>query len=350
MSPFLRYPFAPRSLTAASLLATGLGIAFAGSVQAATTVNIGYNGAPDPDKNAVHVFATNLKELVEEKTAGELELKLYPNSMLGEEEERMEQVMNTPSLNIASFAGMSPVVPEVFVSAIPFLFDDFEAARTFFDEGEYWQAVEEALRERTGLELLAVVEEGGFLAFTNDERPISSPGDFEGLRFRAMDPSQVALYEAFGASGTPIPWTEVYMALRTGVADGQMNPPMYIILGSLYEVQDYLTLANIQYSDQFLVGNGAMIDGWDEEMREAFLEAVAEANQLARDDNEARVDERIAYLEEQGMEVIRPSEEELGEFRELGQPAYMEWLKERDIDSRFIDMALEDAGMTQLTE
>ncbi|MDT0502611.1 MULTISPECIES: TRAP transporter substrate-binding protein DctP [unclassified Halomonas] len=350
MSPFLRYPFASRSLTAASLLAAGLGIAFAGSVQAATTVNIGYNGAPDPDKNAVHVFATNLKELVEEKTAGEIELKLYPNSMLGEEEERMEQVMNTPSLNIASFAGMSPVVPEVFVSAIPFLFDDFEAARTFFDEGEYWQAVEEALRERTGLALLAVVEEGGFLAFTNDERPISSPSDFEGLRFRAMDPSQVALYEAFGASGTPIPWTEVYMALRTGVADGQMNPPMYIILGSLYEVQDYLTLANIQYSDQFLVGNGKMIDGWDEEMREAFLEAVAEANQLARDDNEARVDERIAYLEEQGMEVIRPSEEELGEFRELGQPAYMEWLKERDIAPRFIDMALEDAGMTHLTE
>ncbi|WP_348533114.1 hypothetical protein [Halomonas sp. 11-S5] len=47
------------------------------------------------------------------------------------------------------------------------------------------------------------------------------------------------------------------MALKTGVADGQMNPPMYIIMGSLYEVQDYLTLANIQYSDQFLVGNGA---------------------------------------------------------------------------------------------
>ncbi|MCD6009859.1 TRAP transporter substrate-binding protein [Halomonas sp. IOP_31] len=339
-----------RSLAGAPLLTACLAAAFAGSAQAATTVNIGYNGAPDPEKNAVHVFATNLKQLVEEKTEGEIELKLYANSQLGEEQERMEQVMNTPSLNIASFAGMSPVVPEIFVSAIPFLFDDFESARTFFDEGQYWQAVEDALRERTGLELLAVVEEGGFLAFTNDERPISSPEDFEGLRFRAMDPSQVALYEAFGASGTPIPWTEVYMALRTGVADGQMNPPMYIILGSLYEVQDYLTLANIQYSDQFLVGNGAMIDGWDEEMRGAFLEAVEEANQMAREHNAAQVDERIAFLEEQGMEIIRPSQDELDEFRELGQPAYLEWLGERDIEPRFIEMALEDAGMTHLTE
>ncbi|MCP1361601.1 TRAP transporter substrate-binding protein DctP, partial [Halomonas sp. BBD45] len=195
----------------------------AGSAQAETTVNLSYNGAPDPDKNAVHVFATNLKDLVAEKTNGEIQLKLYPNSMLGEEQARMEQVMSTPSLNIASFAGMSPLVPEIYVSAIPFLFEDFEAARNFFDEGQYWQEVENALRERTGAELLAVVEEGGFLAFTNNEKPIHSPKDFEGLRFRAMDPSQVALYEAFGASGTPIPWTEVYMALRTGVADGQMN-------------------------------------------------------------------------------------------------------------------------------
>ncbi|WP_227369375.1 TRAP transporter substrate-binding protein DctP [Halomonas sp. M20] len=321
-----------------------------GSVQAATTVNLSYNGAPDPEKNAVHVFATNLKELVAEKTGGELELRLYPNSQLGEEQARMEQTMSSPNLNIASFAGISPVMPEIFVSAIPFLFEDFEAARTFFDGGSYWKTFDETLRERTGIEMLAVVEEGGFLAFTNNEKPIRTPEDFQGLRFRAMDPSQVALYEAFGASGTPIPWTEVYMALRTGVADGQMNPPMYIIMGSLYEVQDYLTLANIQYSDQFLVGNGAMLDGWDEKTRQAFLEAVDEANTMARKHNEAKVDERIAYLEEQGMQVIEPSEENLNAFREQGQPAYLEWLKKQNIEQRWIDLALDDAGMTQLAQ
>lgn len=328
-----------KPLVAAMLLSPLLATA-----QAATTVNLSYNGAPDPDKNAVHAFAANLQTLVKEKTDGEVKLKLYPNSMLGEEQERMEQTMNSPSLNVASFAGMSPVVPEIFVSAIPFLFDDFDDARTFFDEGEYWQQVEKDLRERTGLELLAVVEEGGFLAFTNNKRPIASPDDFEGLRFRAMDPSQVALYEAFGASGTPIPWTDTYMGLKTGVADGQMNPPMYIILGSLNEVQDYLTLANIQYSDQFLVGNAAMIDGWDEALRNNFLEAVEEANDKARDYNESKVEERIAYLADNGMEVIRPDDEQLAAFRELGQPAYLDWLKEQDIAPSYIDMALQDAG------
>ncbi|MGT4700554.1 hypothetical protein PDB1_05766 [Pseudomonas aeruginosa] len=45
----------------------------------------------------------------------------------------------------------------------------------------------------------------------------------------------MALYEAFGGSGTPIPWTELNMGLRPGVADGQMNPTSYIILCSLYQ-------------------------------------------------------------------------------------------------------------------
>lgn len=153
----------------------------------------------------MHLFASNLKRLAEEKSGGELQFKLYPNSMLGEEEQRMEQVMTGPGLNIASFAGIAPLFPEIYVSATPFMFKDAAAAHAFFDSGSYWKAAREAFRERTGTELLAVVEEGGFLNFTNGKKPIHGPADFQGLRFRAMDPSQVALYEAFGASGTPIP-------------------------------------------------------------------------------------------------------------------------------------------------
>ncbi|MCT7655466.1 TRAP transporter substrate-binding protein DctP [Oceanimonas sp. NS1] len=106
---------------------------------------------------------------------------------------------------MASFAGISPLFPEIYTSSIPFLFRDFDHARRFFDEGEYWKAAQQEFTDRTGTHLLAVVEEGGFLAFTNSKRPITSPEDFKGLRFRAMDKSQVALYEAFGASGTPFP-------------------------------------------------------------------------------------------------------------------------------------------------
>lgn len=320
------------------------GMLAAFSVQA-QSINLSYNGAPDAEKNAVHLFASNFKKLVEEKTNGDLEIKLYPNSMLGEEQERMEQVMYTPSLNVASFAGIAPQFPEIYVSAIPFMFNDFSAAHRFFDEGSYWAKAKETWSERTGTELLSVVEEGGFLAFTNNQRQIKSPADFDGLRFRAMDPSQVALYESFGASGTPIPWTEVYMALKTGVADGQMNPPMYIIMGSLYEVQKYLTLANIQYSDQFLVANGNLLKNLSDEQRTALKEAAREATQMNREKVEAEVESRIAYLKDKGMEVYTPNKEEMAQFQKVGQPSYLKWLETQNIDPSWIDTALKDAGL-----
>lgn len=324
-------------------VACGAGALFVSGLSiAATDIDLSYNGAPDIDKNAVHLFASNLKKLVAEKTDGELNIKLYPNSMLGEEDQRMEQVMNMPSLNIASFAGISPLFPEIYVSAIPFLFKDFTEARNFFDNGKYWQAAKEEFNQRTDTHLLAVVEEGGFLAFTNNKRPIKKPSDFEGLRFRAMDKSQVALYEAFGASGTPIPWTEVYMAMKTGVADGQMNPPMYIILGSLNEVQQHLTLANIQYSDQFLVANDQLMTSLTVDQKQALAAAVEEANQLNRQSVESKVEERVQYLADNGMTVYRPTAEELTEFQDLAKPSYINWLKEQNIDQKWIDLAIED--------
>lgn len=328
-------------LLSSSLRLTLLGACLAPLTLLAQTINLSYNGEPN-DKNAVHVFASKLKAAVEAKTDGKIELKLYPNSMLGEEQERMEQTMQSPSLNIASFAGVSPVLPEIFVSATPFMFKDFTTAHKFFDEGSYWKMVSDDLAQRTGVEMLGVVEEGGFLAFTNDKRPIKSPADFKGLRFRAMDPSQVALYKAFGASGTPIPWTEVYMALKTGVADGQMNPPMYIILGSLFEVQKYMTLANIQYSDQFLVGNKAMIDSWDADTKKEFYAAVKQAINESRKINEAEVQKRIDFLKGKGMEIITPSDSAMQEFRDLSKPAYSQFLKEQKIDAKYIKAAAAD--------
>ncbi|MFQ3194880.1 MAG: TRAP-type C4-dicarboxylate transport system substrate-binding protein [Psychromonas sp.] len=308
----------------------------------AATINLSYNGAADAEKNAVHLFVSNVKSIVEKETEGSLEIKLFPNSILGGEQERMEQVINSPSLNVASFGGISPLFPEIFVSSIPFQFDSFEQARNFFDHGKYWEKARAEFYKKTNAHILAVVEEGGFLAFTNNKKEIKSPKDFEGLKFRAMDKSQVALYNGFGASGTPIPWTEVYMALKTGVADGQMNPPMYIIMGSLYEVQKYITLANVQYSDQFLVANDALLKSLTEKEKEILLSAVKRANDINRVEVEKTVEQRISYLEEKGMQVYRPTNDELIEFSDLSKNSYIAWLLEQGVDESWIQLATDD--------
>lgn len=336
MGSYMKMTKLARSLLTISILG-------ASSFVSAQTINLSYNGAPDADKNAVHLFASNLKSIVEKESKGDLKITLYPNSMLGEEQERMEQVINTPSLNIASFGGVSPLVPEIFASSIPFMLKDYKQAHNFFDHGEYWKNLKQKFFKETGAHMLAVVEEGGFLAFTNNSREIKEPSDFKGLRFRAMDKSQVALYESFGASGTPIPWTEVYMALKTSVADGQMNPPMYIIMGSLNEVQKYLTLANIQYSDQFLIGNDELLQSLSKDEKKILMDAIVKANDINRKSVEEQVQNRIDYLAQHGMKVYKPTQAELDKFQQIAQPSYVSWLREEGVGQKWIDMAVKDA-------
>jgi len=280
----------PFSMTTAlllcALLAGSMGTGTA-TARAATAkkVSMAYNGPADPEKNAVHLFE----------------------------------------------------------ASIPFLFDSYAAAHKFFDEGEYWRKIQALFQKRTGSILLEAVEEGEFLAFTNSKRELKSPKDFAGLKFRAMDSSQVALYKSFGASGAPIPWTEVYMALQTGVADGQMNPPMYIIIGSLYEVQKYMTLANIQYSDQFLVVNGDWFNSLSKQDQDIVRRAAHEANIITRADVEARGDERVKFIASRGVKVYDPTVAEMNQFRQTGQPSYIAWLKGQ-IGKEWIDTAMNDAA------
>lgn len=328
------------------VLALSIVMLTCGMAFAATEIKMAYTGPADEENNGLHLYAVNFKKFVEEGTKGEITVKLFPDSQLGNEEERIElmskQGMNQPLFNLASFAGIAPVFPEIYASAVPFMFDSYKAAHYFFDEGEYWAKAKEEFQKRSSIVLLEAVEEGGFLAFTNNKKEIKSPKDFKNLKFRGMDEGQVALFEAFGASGTPIPWTEIYMALKTGVVDGQMNPAVYVKMGSLYEVQDYLTLANIQYSDQFLVANGDMWNSFSPETREIITEAAKKANALNRVAMEEQDAAYVQFLVDKGMKAYAPNPEEMDSFRNIGQPAFAKWLSDK-MSKEWIDLALESA-------
>lgn len=337
--------FSGGKLTLLVVILLGM-LLLSGAVYAADEMNIkmSYNGPADIKTNPVHAYAVRFKEFVEAGTNGRITITLYPNSQLGNEQQRMEQTINGPMINIASNAGMVSVYPEIYAATLPFMFNSYRAAHIFFDKSEYWEKTKADFQEKTGVVLLEAIEEGGFLAFTNSKKEIHSPADFKGLKFRAMDAGQVALYEAFGASGTPIAWTEVYMALQTGVADGQMNPPTYIISGSLYEVQDYMTLANIQYSCQWLTINGTWFESLSPEDRYIIKEAAHAANIINRLEVEAQVEERIQFIKDHGVKVYQPTAEELKSFRDIGQPAYNSWIKKK-VAGEWIDLALESARL-----
>ena len=88
---------------------------------------------------------------------------------------------------------------------------------------------------------------GGFRQWTNNVRPITCPADMVGLKMRTPGiDSIMRTFDALEANRQSIPYVEVYVALKQGVADGEENPYSNIVQMKFYEVQEYLTVSNYQ--------------------------------------------------------------------------------------------------------
>ena len=89
----------------------------------------------------------------------------------------------------------------------------------------------------------------GFRQITNNKHQVKSPEDFKGLKIRVTpNPAHVLAFRTLGAVPTPMPFGEVYMALKTGTVDGQENPITLIHGQKFYEVQKYLSITNHAYT------------------------------------------------------------------------------------------------------
>jgi C4-dicarboxylate-binding protein DctP len=136
---------------------------------------------------------------------------------------------------------------------MPFLFET-DAAVQKVTSGPIGDRIAK-FAEKNGIVILATGNAGGFRHFTNNKRPITTPDDMKGLKMRAPPiESIIKSLEAFGAAAVSIPYGDTYMALKTGVADGQENPFVNVEAMKFHEVQKYLTVVDYQFHpDPFCV-------------------------------------------------------------------------------------------------
>ncbi|NNK95316.1 MAG: TRAP transporter substrate-binding protein DctP, partial [Desulfobacterales bacterium] len=187
------------------------------------------------------------------------------------------------------------------------------------------------LEKKTGLKVLGLIDSGGFFAFSNSKRPITSVADMEGLRIRTMTlPTHQAMVSSLGGKPTPLPWAEVYTALQTGVADGQMNPIPIIAFAKFDEVQKYLSITNHVITPYIWTMNKDFYDGLSAEHRKIIDWASEVATEAGRGVS------RVIEASEKGlpalsmkMEVNAVSPEELEKFAAAAQPAVRKLIDEK---------------------
>ena len=268
---------------------------------------------------AAHMF----KQIVEGQS--DMTVEIFPAGALGNEDEIVSQVQEG-LVQVGMVSGaMSKVCKPAAVLDIPYTFDDATVAWKVLD-GPFGEELAAVCEEKTGLKTLAYGETG-FRNFTNNTRPIRSPADMAGLKFRVQPiPLYLELVKGLGGEPTPIAWTELPNALATGVVDGQENPVGVIYNNGLHKLQKYMTLDGHVYAVDFLVMSAEFFDMLEPEQQAVIERAAIIAGNFGRGIQEWGTANGINAVQAEGMEVYVPTTEELAAFREAAQPAVRDWL------------------------
>ncbi len=186
----------------------------------------------------VSIAMDKFTSLLEERTDGSVTGKTYHGGVLGSQPDAINQ-LRIGGIDFAVFnmGPMGPIVPEANVVSLPFIFKDMEHMHRVMD-GPFGDKMSAAMEDK-GLVALAWYDSGA-RSFYNTVRPINTPADLEGLKFRVMNNELfVGMVESLGGNATPMAFSEVFQSLKTGVIDGaENNWPSYESTNH-YEVAGY---------------------------------------------------------------------------------------------------------------
>ena len=181
----------------------------------------------------------------------------------------------------------------------------------------------------TGTVIIGLCDAGGYRQFSNSKRPITKPEDLKGLKMRTNGMNTIdKTFMALGATTTTIPYSDLYMGLKTGVADGQENPWVNVDGMKFYEVQKYFTEVNYQFHPDPFYINAAWWNSLPAEyqqiIKECSDEMCAYNDQLIDENQEASKQVVI----DAGCEVYEPTAEELKAFQDAVAVVYEQCVAE----------------------
>lgn len=234
----------------------------------------------------------------------DLEIRVYPGAQLGSESELLEQlVAGEIDMAIAGPSFLASWHPPIGAFDAAYAFRDVEQMLRVAD-GPLMQPHWEEIRRRFAVRVLGTWAYG--LRHITSNRPIHRPDDLKGFRLRMPDAAVwQASGRALGASPMPIAFSEVYMALQQGIADGQENPIPVIQAKGFHEVQKYVCLTgHIQSSIQLLINERAW-QRLNTQQQEALLQTVASLGKEVLDGIRTQETELLEQWRHDGtMQVI----------------------------------------------
>jgi len=256
--------------------------------------------------------AMTFKEVVEERTDGRFEVKIFPGNQLGTPREMLAQLALDDTQLCASG---DPGIKEIEYLALPYLMKGIENYAAVIDSpiGEQWN--EKLVNERR-IRLLGFLPRSPRQISTN--KPIHEMADLRGLKIRAPERDYyVESLTALGANPTPMAFAEVYTALQTGVVDGQENPIETIWAQKFHEVQEAIAMVSYIDKPAYVMIGQPFWSRLSEEERAVFQDAQVASRTVVEEILPRQQEELIEKMKAEGIVFTYPDQEE---FIEATQP------------------------------
>lgn len=279
--------------------------------------------------------AAEFTKRVNEKLAGKAEIKLFDNSQLGKDKDLLQKLkLGSVHLSMPSSI-MSSISDEFALFDMPFLVKDRAHVGAIVDT-VFWQKIAPKA-ESKGYKILGVWE-NGVRNITNNSKAINVPADLAGLKIRTPKSKwRVKMFQAWGANPTPMSFSEVFVALQTGVMDGQENPNTNIWSAKFQEVQKHLSVTGHVYSPSYLTTGAKAFERLDPAIQKVLIDTGIEMQAWAREKGAASDADLLAKLEAAGMQV---NIADRAAFVAASESIYTEFAKEVAGGQALVDAAM----------
>ena len=229
----------------------------------------------------VHLGMEHMKSRLEELSGGRVTIDIYPSSVLGNENQCIEQLQDgSLAMTKTSAAAIENFIPIMSVYSMPYLFRDADHYWTVL-EGEIGKKLLES-GESKFLRGLCYYDAGSRNFYTKD-KPIKTPDDLKGMKIRVMNSrTAVEMVKAMGGSPTPISFGELYSALSQGIVDGAENNPPSFTSSKHSEVCKHFSLDGHTRVPDILMMSTKVWDNLDPQVQKWVAQAANDSTTFQR--------------------------------------------------------------------
>ena len=270
-------------------------------------------GIGTPITNAFDAWAKTMNE----KSEGRIDAQHFPAAQLGGLAEALEgSRIGTIQVTTAGPDSEEAIAPEIaaFGGAPGFIYKSEEHVDAVL-QGDLGQKCSDIARAKTGVEFVAYGETG--FRHILSKRPVASLADLNGLKIRVPQLRiWVDFWTLLGAAPTPLPYSEQYSALSTGIIDAIDSDVFSIVGFKFHEQANNLTLTGHWFLPKAVRVNAAWLDSLPEDLRDLVRSSAKEAFAEQRRVNRGMANDTLEQLKGLGVQVQALPPEELAQMEE----------------------------------